>query len=288
MCLGTRILFALSAVSMLVASSESRAAIMGVQNVVTSVDGAGNRAFISAGFIGSTTTFDASNIGTFIDGKLMYGSNTYGWNDLAPRDVSTSGNVYPANPDRADWSSPFAAEGLSKGTLGEVFGGNNLSHIIDSEDNAAWKIDLLFGPGLRLYSDGMNNSPELAIFERGGNSDLGIKGILFDGVNYSYTSGLVLLRSQFTYAGWTLDTLEISGAQKVYGLGLDLTDLGDVSQGLVGIRLYSEAQFNGPDIVGVLTGVPVPEPGTLALLTVALPLLGRPVRRATRLRQSAA
>lgn len=288
MRLGTRILFGLSAVSMLVASSEGRASIMGIQNVVTSVDGAGNRAFVSAGFIGSTTTFDASNIGTFTDGKLMYGNNTYGWNDPAPRDVSSSGNVYPANPDRADWSSPFGTEGLSKGTLGEVFGSNNLSHIIDSEDNGAWKIDLFFGPGLRLYSDGMNNTPELAIFERGGNSDLGVKGILFDGVNYSYTSGLVLLRSQFTDAGWTLDTLEIAGAQKVYGLGLDLTDLGDVSQGLVGIRLYSEAQFNGPDIVGVLTGVPAPEPGTLALLAVALPLLGKPVRRATRLRQSAA
>lgn len=260
---------------------------MGIQNVVTSVDGAGNRAFISAGFIGSTTTFDASNIGTFTDGKLMYGNNTYGWNDLAPRDVSTSGNVYPANPDRADWSSPFGAEGLAKGTLGEVFGGNNLSHIIDSEDNVAWKIDLLFGSGLLLYSDGMDYTPELAIFERGGNSDLGIKGILFDGENYTYTSGLVLLRSQFTYAGWTLNTLEISSEQKVYGLGLDLTDLGDVSQGLVGIQLYSEAHFNGPDIVGVLTGVPVPEPGTLALLAVALPLIGRHVRRVARCRQAA-
>lgn len=57
--------------------------------------------------------------------------------------------------------------------------------------------------------------------------------------------------------GWTLDTLEIGGAQNVVGFGISL----DASwTNLKGFRIEAKNGFNGPDIVAVGTGVTVPPP----------------------------
>lgn len=244
----------------------TRADIVGVQNVSTTVDANGNRAFVSTGFVGSADVLTQAAAGVFADGKLTYGSSAYNWNDLVPRDMAPNQNVYPGNPDRADQSSPYAAEAQNKGRLSEVFGVNNLSHIIDGEDDGAWTIDLFFPLGQTLVSDGQNKTPEIVIFERGGNSSLGVKGITVSGGVYSYTSGFVLQPGNFTNAGWNLNTIEISEGQPVVGVGFDLNHLGSVANGIVGLRVYSAPTFSGPDIVGIRTAETIPEPATLGLL----------------------
>lgn len=254
-------------IATMAALAGSAHAVTGVQNVTTTLEANGDRRLNQMGFVGSSTLFDASNLQHFADGELRYGTSRFGWNDRAPRDVSTAGNRYPGNPDRADRSSSFANEGTSEGTLREVFSSANLSWIIDGEDKGAWEIDLLFNPGLRLLNDGDRSTVEIAILERGGNSDLGIRGItLVDGVK-TYTEELIIRKNQFTRAGWDLNTLEIGENQPVVGVGISLDEFQrGVGDGLIGISLFSRSNFNGPDIVGVATAAPVPEPATLALL----------------------
>lgn len=251
------------------------AGILPVQNVVTNLDELGDRQFISAGFVGSPTVFDHTNIGNFVDGRLNNNIGLYGYVDPIARDMSITGNAMWANPDRADISSPFPLEGSEKATIADVFSNNNLSWIIDGE-GTTWTMDLFFAPGELLFGDGDETTVELAVFERGGNSDVGVRGIYELNGQLMYTDGVRIMRDQFGLAGWTLDTLEIDNAQEVVGVGLDLDQLGDVSHGLIGIQLYSEAGFNGPDIVGVLNGGTVPEPTSLGLLLVGLAgVLGR-------------
>lgn len=224
----------------------------------------GDRELNTLGFTTSSTIFTGANFLHWHSGSLTNNLGTFGWFDPVPRDMSTSGNAVSGNPDRAYGSTPFGGEGGGTGTLAEVFGPfngyKNMSYIIDGEDNGAWTLDLLFAPGQSLVVDSNTGTVEVAILERGGNSDLRVRGIRSDG---SYTDPFMMLRGQTGYAGWTLDTLEISGAQKVHGAGLSL----DASwNGIVGLRLEAANGMNGPDLVAVGVGQLIPAPGAVALL----------------------
>jgi hypothetical protein len=248
----------------------AHAGLVGVSNVVTNLDGNGDRAFVSTEFVSSPTTLGAGSTAVWADGTFTNNVGTYGWTDAINRDMSTAGNAYSGNPDRADFSSPYAGEASSTGTIAEIFGVNNLSRIIDGEDNGAWTLDLLLPSGDYFANDGDTSTVEIAIFERGMNSKIGVRGIYASNGGYAYTSGVVINPSDLTYAGWKLDTLEINGEQKVGGVGLSLEDLGAAPSEIIGIHIYAENGFNGPDLVGVLGGNVVPEPSTLALLMFGL------------------
>ncbi|MBX3356329.1 MAG: hypothetical protein KF724_11605 [Phycisphaeraceae bacterium] len=228
----------------------------------------GDRELTSLGFISSTDLWNGSNFLKWGDGSFTNNVGTFGWLDAVPRDMNSSGNAYSGNPDRADNASPFAGEGSGTGTIGEVFGSfngyKNMSWIIDGEDNGAWTLDLFLANGQILNADGDSNSVELAILERGGNSDLRIRGIRSDG---SVTDSIMALRGDMGAAGWTLDTVEISGAQQVFGVGISL----DASwQNIIGFRFEAANGMNGPDLVAVgVTGNLIPAPGALALLGLA-------------------
>ncbi|MDX9912283.1 MAG: exosortase-dependent surface protein XDP2 [Phycisphaerales bacterium] len=224
----------------------------------------GNRELLSMGFVGTSDVFTGANFLTFKDGELVSPDGTFGWNDAIPRDMG-GGNTHEANPDRADSASPFAGEGMSTGTLAEVFGPfgtgyKNMSWIIDGEGAHVWSVDLRFGAGESITIDGDSSSVEVAILERGRNSDIDVYGVYADG---SYTANAVtMLHGDTGNMGWNLNTLEIGDNQPVVGVGLSLDEQWGT---IVGVRLVARTSQGGPDIVAVGTVFPVPTPGTLAL-----------------------
>lgn len=224
----------------------------------------GDRELKTLGFAGSSDVWGNANFMNWRDGRLTNTTATYGWNDAIRRDMNSSGNTYTGNPDRADNASAFSGEAGGTGRLSEVFGSfngyKNMSWIIDGEDPGTYTMDLKFAPGVHLDSDNNANTIELAILERGGNSDLKIWGIKSDG---SLTGSIMMLQGATGATGWTLDTLEIAGAQSVKGVGISLENSWD---GLIGFRFQSSAGFNGPDIVAIGTGPTlVPAPGSAML-----------------------
>lgn len=233
----------------------------------------GDRSLNSATFSGSSTVFGPASLTRFVDGKLTNNSGTYAWNAAIPRDMALGQDNYSGNPDRADSASPYALEAASQGTIAEIFSSGNLSWIIDGEDNGSWTLDLLLPSGQYFANDNDPTTVEFAFLERGMNSDLGVRAIWTDGVNNYVSSGIVLLRTQQGAAGYTLDTLEINGAQQVGGWGIDISDLGSVGGPIIGLQIYALPQFNGPDLVAVMAAEPVPEPATLFGLAGALGLL---------------
>ena len=250
----------------------------------TSVLHGGDRELLTLGFTGTTSSMTGADFLRWTGGSLTNNAGTYGWNDLVPRDVNGA-NVYTGNPDRADSSTPMPGEAAKKGTMRDVFGEfngpnpyKNMSYIIDGEDSGAYRFDLLFGSGALLSADANASTVELSILERGGNSDFNVYGIKADG---SLTSALFVGRGKGASVGWTLDTLEIGGAQTVFGFGISL----DASwQNLKGVRIEALGNFNGPDIVGVgvVAASPppiVPAPASLALLGITALGSGRGRRR---------
>ncbi len=234
----------------------------------TTVLHGGNRELTKMSFAGSTDVWNGSNFLNWADGRLTNNKGSYGWMDAVPRDVDASNNN-TGNPDRADNAAPFVGEAGKTGTLKEVFGAyngyKNMSYLIDGEDHAAWTLDLLFAPGHLISADANANSIELSILERGGNSDLRIRGIRADG---TLTDAIMMLRGQTAQTGWTLDSLEIGGPQQVHGVGISL----DSSwKNLKGFRFEAADGMNGPDLIAVGTVNPtfIPTPGSLALLGVA-------------------
>lgn len=232
----------------------------------TSVLHGQDRELMQLAFTGTSFTMAGPDFLRFTDGALNNNAGAFGWNAPINRDVNSNNN-YSGNPDRADGSTPYLLEANAQGTLAEVFGPfsgyKNMSRLIDGEDNGAWTLDLFFAPGQHLNADEDDSTIELAILERGVNSDLNIYGIT---AGNSMTAPIFVSRSAVGSAGWSLDTLEINGAQTVGGVGISL----DSSwTGLIGFRFESKSNFNGPDLIAVGTPATVPAPGTLALAGLA-------------------
>ena len=261
----TRTLFISIASLGIVGSAAAGTSFHAVSASATStVTHGGDRELTALGFATSSDLWSGANFLHWGNGTITNNIGTYGWSDAMSRDMGATNSI-SGNPDRADSASAFGGEGGGTGTIGEVFGSfggyKNMSWIVDGEDNGAWTLDLLLGGGKTLSADGNDGSVELSVLERGGNSDLRIRGIRGDG---SVTDAIMMMRGATGYAGWTLDTLEIDGAQQVHGVGISL----DASwQNLIGFRFEGANGMNGPDLVAVgVGGNLVPAPGALALL----------------------
>lgn len=237
----------------------------------TSVLHGGDRELQTLAFTGTASTMVGADFLRWNSGSLTNNAGTYGWNDLVPRDVNGA-NLYTGNPDRSDGSTSMPAEASKKGTMKDVFGSfngyKNMSYIIDGEDNGAYHFDLLFAPGSLLSADANASTVELSILERGGNSDFHVYGI---NANGTLTSAIFVGHAKGASVGWSLDTLEIAGAQTVFGFGISL----DASwKNLKGFRLEALSGFNGPDIVAVGSTAAspqpiIPAPSSLGLLGIA-------------------
>jgi hypothetical protein len=185
--------------------------------------------------------------------SVMFGSQTvnsfthasslesFGNNDTTttPEDSSLG----PFSSDRGDNASGINVENPTDSDLLLSLANNNLNNIIDGEDAAA-------GAGMKIFFNQPIN--HLFFFERGGNSDLTVNLINADG---SLGADYILNHGDFRDAGFSIDTKEIVGAQKVVSRGLRH------SQNIFGVKLTAHAGSNGPDfkVVGAnVSDVPTP------------------------------
>lgn len=189
-----------------------------------------------------------------VDAEITY-------NDSVEEDTSNSG---AASADKGD----NATGGVVQNNLSESeedaeavvanLSTNNLNHIIDTEDDGAFTIDLKFGSAI----------DNLLIWERGKNSDLGI--VALDAAGNEIGEKLTITRNLWNDAGYSIDTTEIDEAQEVGSLGINIfSDLGIESGAVESIRFFSESGFNGPDWKFVGTDAArVPEPAFVLGFTI--------------------
>ncbi len=158
----------------------------------------------------------------------------------------------------------------------DFMGNNNLNKIIDTEDSGSFTIDFFFGNDIKSNDLGLDS---LFFWERGfkqnkqkGNSDLLIQAIDNDGNLLG--NDLFLSRKEQKDAGFSIDTVEINKVQQVGSWGVSFADLKlSENQTFAGVRVMSEARFNGPDYKIIASNGPsrqsfaqaakVPEPGTI-------------------------
>lgn len=167
--------------------------------------------------------------------------------------VTNGTNLGPGSSDRGDLATGQAP--LEKASSSSVVGslGNlNLNNIIDTEDNLGESvIDVYFKSAVKRFF----------FFERGANSDLKVDALDKNGnvlSTHTITRDLFQGKKGVNLTGYSIDTTEISGAQKVGSYGLEL------GYKVAGLRLSSNNSMNGPDYKVV--AAKVPEPATIAAL----------------------
>ena len=173
---------------------------------------------------------------------------------IVENDPFEGGNSGAASADTGDNATGgVRAEAATADDVVANLTTNNLNHIIDTEDNGSFVIDLKFGKTL----------DNLLIWERGMNSDLGIQAVDVNGNLIG--NRLEITRDKWFDAGFKIDTSEISSAQKVGSLGINIfADLGVEGGAVETIRFFSNSEFNGPDWKFVGTdSTRVPEPAFL-------------------------
>ncbi len=295
---------ALAAAAMLLAAPEARAAAVfysaDASATSSTLFATGDRRLDTLGFKNSSTTFTGANFLSFAAGSLTTfktgaGLQTFTWNQPIGRDMTKTASLYSVNPDRADHSTPFLGEANATATLAEVFGPfthsaavtpyKNMSYLLDAEEGAHQEqiLTLLFPQGMVLSADSNPGTIELAWLERGGNSDINVRGILaFDNANKPIlTAPLKLARSFTKKVGWSIDDIEIPAAQNVAALGVSL----DAAwKNLLGFRFTNVGGGNGPDTVAIGTALltpsnltPIPEPTSAVILAAGA--LGAALRR---------
>jgi len=173
---------------------------------------------------------------------------------IVENDPYEGGNSGAASADTGDDATGgVRAEAATADDVVTNLTTNNLNHIIDTEDDGSFVIDLTFGKTL----------DNLLIWERGMNSDLGIQAV--DANGDLIGNRLEITRDKWVDAGFSINTSEIGNAQKVGSLGINIFSDLDVDSGAVEtIRFFSNSEFNGPDWKFVGTdSTRVPEPAFL-------------------------
>jgi hypothetical protein len=205
--------------------------------------------------------------------SVTYGGTTYNNFGLVTKaviqvnDRLTTNQGGPGSSDHGDGtvSDVYLTEGprVENPTNDDIvasLGNLNLNSIIDTEDNLGNSvIDVYFKKPAKTFY----------FFERGMNSDLSVDALDAAG-NVVDTFKITRALFRANPAGYSIDTTEIAGEQKVGSYGLTLT-----RKDVVGLRLSSDKTMNGPDYK--VFAAKVPEPATIAALgTVAgLAILAR-------------
>ncbi len=177
---------------------------------------------------------------------------------IVSNDLWTGSNTGAASADLGDKATVgLKQEKLTESGAVAALGNLNLNSIIDTEDTGSFAIDVMFDKAV----------DNILVWERGQNSKLDIQAIDYKG---NLIGNLINLprSNNWTDAGYSIDTKEIGGAQKVSSIGLSLADLGlSSSDSIFGYRMISQSSYQGPDwkILGTTDATPasVPEPATV-------------------------
>ena len=177
---------------------------------------------------------------------------------IVHNDLYTGGNTGAASSDRGDEADGVKLEKATNESIVQSLGNNNLNNIIDGEDQGSFVINVSFEKAVS----------SLFFWERGMNSRLGVQAL--DTAGNLIGNFLTLDSRTWKAAGFSIDTTEIGGAQRVGSLGVSLADLG-VTGPISAIQLTSRSNFNGPDfkVIGGAAPQAVPEPTTMAGLALA-------------------
>ncbi len=178
--------------------------------------------------------------------------------NILQNDVWTGGNTGAASADRGDRANGVRLENLATGNspiAAAALGNLNLNNIIDGEDTGNYSMNLFFTKSVNklfFWERGSNSFPRLQAIDSKGNL-IGQQVTLGEGL-FGWNN-----------AGFSLDTMEISGAQAVGSRGISLTDLFGANtnvSSIAGVRVTSIGKLsNGPDFKVV--GASVPEPATV-------------------------
>lgn len=176
--------------------------------------------------------------------------------NIVQNDLYTGGNTGAASADIGDLATTgVKQERLTNEGAKAVLNNLNLNNIIDTEDTGKFTLDLHFEKAV----------DNIFLWERGMNSKLDIQAL---DANGSAIGNLLKLANSSTwnYAGFSIDTQEISGAQKVGSIGLSLADFGLTGGSIRSVRVISEGtSYNGPDfklVGGAAVTAKVPEPSS--------------------------
>lgn len=202
--------------------------------------------------------------------------------------VNDTGAASTDRGDKATAPGGREVSGLNNPTDDDIaayLGNTNLNNIIDVEDSGEMKMNLFFQETIFEDNTGLDN---LFFWERGmtewSASDLLIQAI--DASGNLIGNSLRLLGSDKVGAGFSIDTLEIPGAQQVGTWGVKLSQLGVKSA--AGIQVFAKGwEYKGPDFKVMArssVAASVPEPTTLAGLgLVAASLAAFRRRKASKL-----
>lgn len=221
------------------------------------ISGAPAKAFsFGTNFTGSDPTADITLNSVTVGGQTVSNFSLVKSAQIIQNDEWTGGNTGAASSDRGDNASGIAQEKATNASVAASLGNTNLNNIIDTEDQGSFKMNVFFE----------NAVSNLFFWERGMNSDLSVQALDANG-------GLIgnlfkITRDTWQSAGYSIDTTEISGAQKVGSWGLSAKDLGVVGS-IFGLQISADASSNGPDFKVVGQSAAVPEPTTMAGLALA-------------------
>lgn len=199
--------------------------------------------------------------GITVDGITINNFALVNQANIVSNDLWTRDNTGAASTDLGDLATVgLKREAINNQDAVAALGNRYLSSIIDTEDQGNFAIDLSFEQAVDNFF----------FWERGMNSKLDVQALDADG---NLIGNLLNLNSNnWDYAGYKLDTREISRAQKVGSLGVSLNDLG-VLDPITGIRVISRGrEYKGPDwkVIGSAASgnqaQSVPEPGFIASL----------------------
>lgn len=218
------------------------------------------------------TSFSLSQIGRVSDVALL---NNYNGPLTSARGQR---NIGGASLDRGDLATGAALETLraesnttllaqfntsrSEQAIAETLGNNrqsifNLNNIIDTEDDGVvgtWDNESVFTMDLLFNGGASYNS--VMLWERGMNSDIMLKPIYEIANNQASKVGeeVIIAKEQLDSAGFQIDTTEIRAPQEVGSKGITFdTDI-------VGVRVISKQQFDGPDFKIAAVKRTIPEP----------------------------
>lgn len=190
---------------------------------------------------------------TLGNGKVISDFTLVNSANILSNDIYTGGDSGAASTDIGDKATTgLKQEAATNEGIRTVLNNNNLNNIIDTEDQGNFILDLFFEKAV----------DNIFLWERGQNSRLDVQALDAQG---NAIGNLLKLNSKYwDYAGFDIDTQEISKAQKVGSIGISLADLGLTSGYVTALRVSSYGKaYNGPDFKVMGSVAEVPEPSAL-------------------------